>query len=146
MLAKVTSCAVVGLEGVLISVEVDIARGLPSMTIVGLPDTAVQESRERVRAAIKNSGLPFPSARVTVNLAPADIRKAGPAYDLPIAIGILLANEQIFGDVEPAIIMGELSLDGGCATSAARCRWPTRPKKKASPRFLSRPKMHPKRR
>ncbi|MCB0165393.1 MAG: ATP-binding protein [Anaerolineae bacterium] len=113
MLAKVTSCAVVGLEGVLISVEVDIARGLPSMTIVGLPDTAVQESRERVRAAIKNSGLPFPSARVTVNLAPADIRKAGPAYDLPIAIGILLANEQIFGDVEPAIIMGELSLDGG---------------------------------
>ncbi|MCB0171336.1 MAG: YifB family Mg chelatase-like AAA ATPase [Anaerolineae bacterium] len=113
MLAKVTSCAVVGLEGVLISVEVDISRGLPSMTIVGLPDAAVQESRERVRAAIKNSGLPFPSARVTVNLAPADIRKAGPAYDLPIAIGILLANEQIFGDVEPAIVMGELSLDGG---------------------------------
>lgn len=113
MLAKVTSCAVVGLEGVLIEVEVDISRGLPSMTIVGLPDMAVQESRERVRAAIKNSGLPFPAERLTVNLAPADIRKAGPAYDLPIAIGILLASEQIFGDISQAIIMGELSLDGG---------------------------------
>jgi magnesium chelatase family protein len=113
MLAKVTSCAIVGLEGVLIEVEVDISRGLPSMTIVGLPDTAVQESRERVRAAIKNSGLPFPSERLTVNLAPADIRKAGPAYDLPIAVGLLLASEQIFGDVSQAIIMGELSLDGG---------------------------------
>ncbi|MCK6627037.1 MAG: YifB family Mg chelatase-like AAA ATPase [Anaerolineae bacterium] len=113
MLAKVTSCAVVGLEGVLIEVEVDIARGLPSMTIVGLPDTAVQESRERVRAAIKNSGLSFPAERVTVNLAPADIRKAGPAYDLPIAVGLLLASERIFGDVSQAILMGELSLDGG---------------------------------
>ncbi|MDX1521798.1 MAG: magnesium chelatase domain-containing protein, partial [Anaerolineae bacterium] len=113
MLAKVTSCAVIGLDGVPIEVEVDLARGLPSMTIVGLPDAAVQESRERVRAAIKNSGLPFPRERVTVNLAPADIRKAGPAYDLPIAVGILLASEQIFGDVSQAMIMGELSLDGG---------------------------------
>jgi len=113
MLAKVSSCAVVGLEGVLIQVEVDISRGLPSMTIVGLPDAAVQESRERVRSAIKNSGLRFPSERVTVNLAPADIRKAGPAYDLPIAIGILLVSEQIYGDTSQAIIMGELSLDGG---------------------------------
>lgn len=112
MLAKVTSCAIVGLDGALIEVEVDIARGLPSMTIVGLPDTAVQESRERVRAAIKNSGLPFPAERITVNLAPADIRKEGPAYDLPIAIGILLATEQIFGEVGQAIVMGELSLDG----------------------------------
>ncbi len=112
MLAIVNSCAVVGLDGVLIAVEIDISRGLPSMTIVGLPDAAVQESRERVRAAIKNSGLPFPSSRVTVNMAPADIRKAGPAYDLPIAVGILLASEQIYGDVEKAIIMGELSLDG----------------------------------
>jgi magnesium chelatase family protein len=113
MLAKVTSCAIVGLEGVLIEVEVDISRGLPSMTIVGLPDIAVQESRERVRAAIKNSGLPFPAERLTVNLAPADIRKAGPAYDLPIAIGLLLASEQIYGDANGAIMMGELSLDGG---------------------------------
>jgi magnesium chelatase family protein len=83
------------------------------MTIVGLPDAAIQESRERVRAAIKNSGLPFPSGRLTVNLAPADTRKEGPAYDLPIAIGILLASEQIYGEVSQAIIMGELSLDGG---------------------------------
>jgi magnesium chelatase family protein len=113
MLAKVTSCAVVGLEGVLIEVEVDISRGLPSMTIVGLPDAAVQESRERVRAAVKNSGLPFPTERLTVNLAPADIRKAGPAYDLPIALGILLASQQIYGNVEQCIVMGELSLDGG---------------------------------
>jgi magnesium chelatase family protein len=112
MLATVTSCAVVGLDGVLIQVEVDISRGLPNMTIVGLPDAAVQESRERVRAAIKNTGLPFPSGRVTVNLAPADIRKAGPAYDLSIALGILLANDQIMGNVDNAIVMGELSLDG----------------------------------
>ena len=113
MLAKVTSCAVVGLDAALIEVEVDIGRGLPSITIVGLPDAAVQESRERVRAAIRNTGLAFPNSRLTVNLAPADVRKEGPAYDLPIAVGILLASEQIFADLDGAIIMGELSLDGG---------------------------------
>jgi magnesium chelatase family protein len=113
MLAKVTSCAVVGLDAALIEVEVDIGRGLPSITIVGLPDAAVQESRERVRAAIRNTGLAFPNSRLTVNLAPADLRKEGPAYDLPIAVGILLASEQIFADLDGAIIMGELSLDGG---------------------------------
>ena len=112
MLAKVNSCSVIGLDGVLIEVEVDIANGLPAFNIVGLPDTAVQEARERVRAAIKNTGLPFPRTRLTVNLAPADIRKAGPAFDLPIAVGILLAGETIFGNVEKAIFMGELSLDG----------------------------------
>ena len=112
MLAKVNSCAVVGLDGVLIDVEVDISNGLPAFNIVGLPDTAVQESRERVRSAIKNTGLPFPRTRLTVNLAPADIRKAGPAYDLPIAVGTLLAGESIFGDVDKTIFMGELSLDG----------------------------------
>ncbi len=112
MLAKVTSCAVVGLEAAPIEVEVDIGRGLPSITIVGLPDMAVQESRERVRAAIRNTGLRFPEGRLTVNLAPADLRKEGPAYDLPIAVGVLLASEQIFADLDGAIIMGELSLDG----------------------------------
>jgi magnesium chelatase family protein len=112
MLSKVTSCAVVGLDAALVEVEVDIGRGLPSITIVGLPDAAVQESRERVRAAIRNTGLPFPQGRLTVNLAPADLRKEGPAYDLPIAVGILLASEQIFADLDGAIIMGELSLDG----------------------------------
>lgn len=113
MLAKVTSCAVVGLDGVIVEVEVDTSRGLPSLTIVGLPDTAVQESRERVRSAIKNSGFIYPDKRITVNLAPADLRKEGPAYDLPIAVGILLASEQLWPDrVENALFVGELSLDG----------------------------------
>ena len=112
MLAKVFSCAVVGLEGAIVEVEVDISRGLPSFTIVGLPDTAVQESRERVRAAIKNSALHFPGTRLTVNLAPADLRKEGPAYDLPIALGVLLANEQLWADVSSSLFIGELSLDG----------------------------------
>jgi len=89
MLAKVLTCAVVGLEGELVQVEVDIARqGLSNFTIVGMPDTAVQEARERVRAAIRNSGLVFPPRRTTVNLAPAELRKSGPSYDLPIAVGI----------------------------------------------------------
>jgi magnesium chelatase family protein len=113
MLAKVTSCALIGLEGAPVDVEVDISRGLYSMTIVGLPDAAVQESRERVRAAIKHSGLSFPGSRITVNLAPADVRKVGPAYDLPIAVGILVASEQVWPDfVEDAMFIGELSLDG----------------------------------
>ncbi|MBN1584069.1 MAG: YifB family Mg chelatase-like AAA ATPase [Anaerolineae bacterium] len=112
MLAQVTSCAVVGLEGSLIRVEVDISRGLPSWTLVGLPDAAVRESGERVRSAIKNSGLQFPQARLTVNLAPADLRKEGPAYDLPIAIGVLIASEQLFPLDEQAMVIGELSLDG----------------------------------
>jgi magnesium chelatase family protein len=112
MLAKVYSCAVIGLEGVLVEVEVDIAQGLPAFTVVGLGDTAVQESRERVRSAVRNSGFTFPMKRLTANLAPADMRKAGPAYDLPIAIGLLLASEQIAGDVERAVFIGELGLDG----------------------------------
>jgi len=112
LLAKVTSCALIGLEGAIVQVEVDIARGLPSFIIVGLPDTAVQESKERVRAAIKNSGCIFPMKRLTVNLAPADLRKEGPAYDLPIAVGILMAAEQVMADTSSALFVGELSLDG----------------------------------
>jgi len=112
MLAKVMTCAVIGLEGVIVETEVDISPGLPSFTIVGLPDTAVQEAKERVRAAIRNSGCSFPARRITVNLAPADIKKAGPAYDLPIAIGILLSSEQIYADVSATLFLGELSLDG----------------------------------
>src|SRR5579864_7677855 len=95
MLAKACSCAVVGLEGALVEVEVDIGQGLPAFSIVGLPDAAVNEAKERVRAAIKNSGAIFPMRRITVNLAPADLRKAGPAYDLPIAIAILMASGQV---------------------------------------------------
>jgi len=114
MLAKVTSCAVVGLDAAPVEVEVDTARGLFSLTIVGLPDAAVQESRERVRAAIVNSGFYFPNKRLTVNLAPANIRKTGPIYDLPIAIGILAATEQIPpNSLENTLLVGELSLDGG---------------------------------
>ncbi len=112
MLGKVNSFALVGLESTLVSVEVDISRGLPSQTIVGLPDAAVRESSERVRAAIVNSGLILPRARLTVNLAPADLRKEGPAYDLPMALGILLATEQVKADLSRAGLVGELSLDG----------------------------------
>ncbi|MDA0770979.1 MAG: YifB family Mg chelatase-like AAA ATPase [Chloroflexi bacterium] len=113
MLAKSTTCAVVGLDGFIVQVEVDISPGLPAFTIVGLPDTAVQEARERVRAAIRNSGGEFPMRRVTVNLAPADLRKAGPAYDLPIAISVLLSSGQVPSIPESALFLGELSLDGG---------------------------------
>jgi magnesium chelatase family protein len=113
-LARVLSCAVVGLEGSLIEVEVDVSRaGMPSMAIVGLPDAAVNESKERVRSAIRNSGgtIPQPS-RIVVNLAPADLRKEGPAYDLPIALGIMMATDQIHGDVSDTVFLGELGLDG----------------------------------
>ena len=112
MLAKVLSCAVVGLEGAVVEVEVDIASGMPGFYIVGLPDTAVQESKERVRSAVRNSGLRFPRNRITVNLAPADVRKEGPAYDLPIAVGILLASEQVVAELSKALFLGELALDG----------------------------------
>jgi magnesium chelatase family protein len=114
MLAKVRSCAVIGLEGAIVEVEVDLANGLAAFMIVGLPDTAVNEAKDRVRAAIKNSGALFPFKRITVNLAPADLRKEGPAYDLPIAIGILLASGQITADEQIAeyLFLGELSLDG----------------------------------
>jgi len=113
MLVKVLSGAVIGLDGVPIEVEVDIAsQGLPSFTIVGLPDKAVEESKERVRSAIKNSNFDFPAKRITVNLAPADLPKEGPSYDLPIALGIILASEQIKADITNTLFTGELSLDG----------------------------------
>lgn len=113
MLSKVLSGAVLGLDAILVEVEVDItSQGLPSFTIVGLPDKAVEESRERVRSALKNSGFDFPAKRITVNLAPADLPKEGPAYDLPIALGILLASEQIKADIANSLFTGELSLDG----------------------------------
>ena len=112
MLAKVISGAIVGLDGAIVEVEVDILSGLPKVIIVGLPDTAVEESSERVRSAIRNSGGIFPMKRVVVNLAPADLKKAGPAYDLPIAVGILLSSEQVDADVDDTMFLGELSLDG----------------------------------
>ncbi|HEX2912507.1 MAG TPA: YifB family Mg chelatase-like AAA ATPase [Chloroflexia bacterium] len=113
MLAKVLSCAVVGLEGAIVEVEVDISNaGLPAFQLVGLPDTAVQEARERVRSAIRNSWAVFPNKKITVNLAPGDLRKEGPAYDLPIAVGVLLASEQLSANLENTLFLGELSLDG----------------------------------
>ena len=113
MLAKALTCAMIGLEGAVVEAEVDISPGLPAFNIVGLPDTAVQEARERVRAAIRNSGFDFPMRRITVNLAPADLKKAGPSYDLSIAVGILSSTGQIASDISGAVFLGELSLDGG---------------------------------
>ncbi len=113
MLSRVYSCAVVGLEGVIVEVEVDYTNGLPGVTIVGLPDAAVQESRERVQTAVKNAGLHFPRHRIVVNLAPAIVRKEGPAYDLPIALGvILLAGYLPPETIDGSLVIGELSLDG----------------------------------
>jgi magnesium chelatase family protein len=112
MLAKVNSCAVVGLEGYMVQVEVDISPGLPHFYVVGLPDEAVSEARERVRGAIRNSGFVFPGTRIAANLAPADLRKEGPAYDLPIAVCILLSAGQVTADVTKTVFLGELSMDG----------------------------------
>lgn len=114
MLAKVNACAVIGLDGVVVDVEVDLTPGIkPPIIIVGLPDVSVQESRERVQSAIRNTGLEYPRKRVRVNLAPATVRKEGSAYDLPIALGILIANRQLPPQcLQDALVMGELSLDG----------------------------------
>lgn len=113
MLSKIYSCALHGVDGKTIEVEIDISHGLPAYNTVGLPEAAVRESRERVRSALKNSGYRFPDDRITVNLAPADIRKEGTGFDLPIAIGILLATGIIREkNLDEYMVMGELSLDG----------------------------------
>ncbi len=112
MLARVMSCALKGLDGIPVLVEVDIAGGLPFFAVVGLADTAVQESRERVRAAIRNSGFEFPMRRVAVSLAPADLRKVGPAYDLPITMAILAATQQIAMPESSMAFLGEVGFDG----------------------------------
>jgi magnesium chelatase family protein len=113
MLARVFSCAVIGLDGVIIEVEVDTAPGLPGMDIVGLPDAAVKEARQRVETAIKNTGLPYPRKRIVVNLAPATVRKEGSSYDLPVALGVLVMLEFLPPEsLAGALVVGELSLDG----------------------------------
>jgi magnesium chelatase family protein len=112
MLTKVRTCALQGLDGVIVEVEVDIAPGLPAFTVVGLPDAAVQEARERVRAAIRNAGFEFPMRRITVSLAPADLRKEGTAYDLPMAVGILASSGQLQVGMDGLVLVGELSLEG----------------------------------
>jgi magnesium chelatase family protein len=114
MLACLRSAAVFGLDASPVTIEVDVSFGLPGFTMVGLPDPSVRESRDRIRSAIRNSGYQFPPHRVTVNLAPADVRKAGSSFDLPIALGVLAASGVITRrDVDDILVLGELSLDGG---------------------------------
>jgi magnesium chelatase family protein len=116
MLSQVDSSAILGIDAYIVRVEVDISTSMPLFTIVGLPDTAVQESRERVRSAIKNTGLEFPLRRLTINLAPADTRKQGPVFDLPIAVGLLAATGQVRDEKLPGgLFIGELALDGTVA-------------------------------
>jgi len=128
MIARIRSAALIGVEAALVRVEVDVANGLPLFTTVGLPDSAVRESRERVRSAIRNAGFKFPGDRITVNLAPADVRKEGTSFDLPIALGILAATDCIRGDVASVAVVGELALDGqiqpvrGVLAVALSCR------------------------
>ncbi len=113
MLARVWSATIVGIDALKVGVEIDVSGGLPGIVVVGLPDTAVQESRERVRAALKNAGFAFPMRKIVINLTPADLRKEGPSFDLPISVGIMAASEQVsaqlLGDY---LFLGEVSLDG----------------------------------
>src|SRR6059036_1404790 len=113
MLARVRSAAVLGIDAYLVEVETDIASGLPTFVTVGLPQGAVKEGRDRVSAALANTGYTFPLRRITVNLAPADIRKEGSAFDLPIALGILAATEQVKPErLAKIAVLGELGLEG----------------------------------
>ncbi len=112
MFARINSMGLFGIDSYMVGVEVDYGQGLPRVDLVGLPDTAVNESRNRVRSAIKNSGYSFPQSRITINLSPADIRKEGPVYDLPILIAILRAGEQLRCNLDDCAFVGELSLDG----------------------------------
>ena len=113
MLAKVNSAALYGIDALRVEVEIDLASGLPQLATVGLPEGAVKESKDRIRAAIKNCGYTFPAKRITINLAPADIKKEGSAYDLPMAVGILAAEGLIEKTLlQDYLLIGELSLDG----------------------------------
>ena len=112
MLSKINSRGLNGIDGYLVGVETDIGNGLPAFDVVGLPDAAVKESRERVRAAMKNCGLTYPTQRITVNLAPANIKKAGPIYDLPICIGLLASSQQLNADLSNYAFVGEIALSG----------------------------------
>ncbi|NJN57956.1 MAG: YifB family Mg chelatase-like AAA ATPase [Leptolyngbyaceae cyanobacterium SL_5_9] len=119
MLARIWSASLVGIDAVKVGVEVDIAGGLPGIVVVGLPDIAVQEAKERVKAALKNAGYAFPMRRIVINLTPADLRKEGPSFDLPVSIGILAASEQVNAQLlEDYLFLGEVSLDGGLRSVA----------------------------
>ncbi|MPN48805.1 Competence protein ComM [bioreactor metagenome] len=124
MLSMIKSSALQGIDSYPVSVEVDLSSGLPSFDIVGLPDSAVKESRERVRTAVKNSGFSFPVKHITVNLAPADTRKEGASFDLPIALGILCACGALQNEAAADyFVTGELSLDGSVRPVMAYCLW-----------------------
>ncbi|HMF52288.1 MAG TPA: magnesium chelatase domain-containing protein, partial [Candidatus Saccharimonadales bacterium] len=113
MLAKINSAALYGIDALRVEVEIDLASGLPQLATVGLPEGAVKESKDRIRAAVKNCGYTFPAKRITINLAPADIKKEGSAYDLPMAVGILAAEGNIEKNLlNDYLLIGELSLDG----------------------------------
>ena len=113
MLASILSCGLAGIDGYSVTAEINLANGMPMFELVGLPDASVKESRERVRAALKNSGFEYPNGRITVNLAPADLKKEGPAYDLPIALGLLACSGMIDPErLKDVCVIGELSLDG----------------------------------
>lgn len=128
MISKIRSLGVKGIGGYEVSVECFISNGLPGFDVVGLPDMAVRESRERVRAAIKNNGLKFPVSRMTVNLAPADTKKAGTVYDLPVLLGILSAAGDIKQPGDDCAFFGELSLTGELRAYPVRCPWRWQPK------------------
>lgn len=113
MLARVWSASIVGIDAVKVGVEVDVSGGLPGIVVLGLPDSAIQESRERVKATLKNTGFAFPMRKIVINLTPADLRKEGPCFDLPISVGILAASEQVSADLlGDYLFLGEVSLDG----------------------------------
>ena len=113
MLSKIQSATTIGIEARPIEIEVDITKGLPAIVIVGLPDAAIRESRDRVRSAIKNSQFEYPSQKITVNLAPGNVKKEGPCFDLPIAIGVLVASGQLFyKNINDFVFLGELALNG----------------------------------
>lgn len=113
MLARIWSASIVGIDALKVGVEVDVSGGLPGIVLVGLPDTAVQESRERVKAAMKNAGYAFPIRKIVINLTPADLRKEGPSFDLPISVGIMAASEQVSAQLlGDHLFLGEVSLDG----------------------------------
>ena len=112
MFARIKGVGLFGIDSYMIEIESDVSNGLPSFDIVGLPDAAVKESRDRIRAAIKNCGYKFPVGRITVNLAPADRKKEGSVYDLSVLISILLASDQLKAELDNAILLGEVALDG----------------------------------
>ncbi len=133
MIAKTYTCSLLGIDAIL--VEVDLSSGLPYFATVGLPDNIVRESKDGVKTALQNSGYPFPTERITVNLALAHLKNEGAGFDLPIAVGILAAMGLLDRQmVEQVILVGELSLDGRVKTVTAVCRWPFMRRRTASAR------------